>query len=67
MFSPQNIYFKPWGIKYFQTAYVKLKFIVKDQNLQIWRVKGKKKKQEMLSIANILTSKSQQWFRKKLF
>lgn len=62
MFSLQNIYFKPWGIKYFQTAYVKLNFLVKDQNLQIWRVKGKKKKmQEILSIANILTScKSQQ-------
>lgn len=44
MFSPLNIYFKPWGIKYFQTAYVKLNFIVKDQNLQIWRVKEKKKK-----------------------
>lgn len=51
MFGPQNIDFKPWGRKYFQAVYVKLKFYSerpKSRNVKCHRTK---EMQEMLSIA----------------
>lgn len=65
-FGPQNIHFKPWRQKNtFKQPRWNLNFIVKDHNLQVWCVRGRKM-WEMLGTASILTScKNQWWFRKK--